>query len=228
MILRVYAIWGRSKTILCILLFIYVLTGITAIVLVGIYDNHNIYLLVTIVQVLDFSLCSISFGNVLPSVYLIAPQLVLNAGLMFLVVFQSLKQSFEVYKATKQWQSNRYMQQLLRDGILYFVMNVVNDVVGLVRDPTYNASFFLDPFVFISFSTLVPRFIIGIRELYDRDIRGHFDIDTGFGCCRSRMLVRIQPCLRWYSWTETRVPRWRAARMTRAISKWVIEWTGQV
>ncbi|KAF8452878.1 hypothetical protein L210DRAFT_2061691 [Boletus edulis BED1] len=74
MILRVYAIWGRSKTILCILLFIYVLTGITAIVLVGIYDNPNIYLLVTIVQVLDFSLCSISFGNVLPSVYLVAPQ----------------------------------------------------------------------------------------------------------------------------------------------------------
>ena len=35
-----------------------------------------------------------------------------------------MKESVEMYEATKQWQPNRYMQQFVRDGIIYFLMYV--------------------------------------------------------------------------------------------------------
>lgn len=32
----------------------------------------------------------------------------------------------------------------------------------------------------------MPRFILSVRELYDRDLRGHFQgVDTGFGVSQS-------------------------------------------
>ena len=82
--------------------------------------------LVTIVQVLDYSFCNASFVNVPPMLYMYpaTPRFVLSATLMILAVFQTLKQSVEMYKATKQWQPNGYMQQLGRDGILYFLAYV--------------------------------------------------------------------------------------------------------
>lgn len=43
MILRVYTVWGRSRTILGILLFIYVPQIIIAFVFTGIYNNPDTY-----------------------------------------------------------------------------------------------------------------------------------------------------------------------------------------
>ncbi|KAF8119663.1 hypothetical protein EV363DRAFT_1196355 [Boletus edulis] len=40
---------------------------------------------------------------------------------------------------------------------------------------------FLEVSVSVVFYTVIPRFVISIRELYDRDIRGRFHVDTGFG-----------------------------------------------
>ncbi|KAF8122322.1 hypothetical protein EV363DRAFT_1182828, partial [Boletus edulis] len=54
----------------------------------------------------------------------------------------------------------------------------VCDEIGV---PQNNASLFLPSFGYIVFYTLIPRFTIGIRELYERDIRGRLHIDTGFG-----------------------------------------------
>ena len=45
MILRVYAMWSRSKWILSILLFIYVPQVIVSFILAGIYYNPNTYFL---------------------------------------------------------------------------------------------------------------------------------------------------------------------------------------
>jgi hypothetical protein len=44
--------------------------------------------------------------------------------LLILAVISSLKESVVTYKATKQWQPNRYMQQFVKDGILYFLAYV--------------------------------------------------------------------------------------------------------
>jgi len=61
MILRVYAMWNRSRRILYVLLFIYVSQVIVPFVLIGIYINPNTYLSVTLVQVtIDVAFCNIS------------------------------------------------------------------------------------------------------------------------------------------------------------------------
>lgn len=44
MILRVYAMWNQSKTILAALLFLYVVEVIADFVIAGVYDNPNTYL----------------------------------------------------------------------------------------------------------------------------------------------------------------------------------------
>ncbi|KAF8440000.1 hypothetical protein L210DRAFT_3541406 [Boletus edulis BED1] len=186
MILRVYAMWNRSRTILSILLLLLVMQTIVAVVLDGIYDNPNTHISVTIGQVSDFSFCNISGMNTPATlqVYQTAPRLVISAALVILAVSQTLKQSFEMYKVTKQWQPNRYMQKLVGDGILYFIMNIIFqvDLLALFTTPTDSTvRDFLDVFLHIIFYTLIPRFIISIRELHDHAIPGRFHIDTGFG-----------------------------------------------
>ncbi|KAF8428910.1 hypothetical protein L210DRAFT_81248 [Boletus edulis BED1] len=46
-----------------------------------------------------------------------------------------------------------------------------------------------------------------------------FILKPGSARCRGRIPVWTRPCLRWHSWTETRIQRWRVARITRTISK---------
>ncbi|KAF8126694.1 hypothetical protein EV363DRAFT_1267891 [Boletus edulis] len=183
MILRVYAMWGRSRTILYILLLIFVPQIITTFVFDGIYGA---YFSATVVQIYDFSFCNASYVNAprFHGLSVAAPRLVLGGTLLMLALFQTLKQSIDLFKATKQWQPNRYMQKLAKDGIFYFVVNMlyqINDVLNTVGSPTNTAALLLDTFVYITFYTLIPRFIISIRELYDQDVRGRFHIDTGFG-----------------------------------------------
>ena len=48
------------------------------------------------------------------------PRFVLSAVLFVLALTQTLKQSVAMYKATKQWQPNRYMMLLVQHGIIYF------------------------------------------------------------------------------------------------------------
>ena len=39
----------------------------------------------------------------------------------------------------------------------------------------------LQLFAVITITPLVPRFIISVRQIYDRDVRGRLHVDTGFG-----------------------------------------------
>jgi len=186
MILRVYAMWNRSRTILFILLFIYVPQTIVAVGLDGVYNNTSTHVLVTLAKVSNFSFCNPSFINTpaIIEVYRVAPRLVLSVTLVILAVSQTLKQSFEMYRVTKQWQPNQYMQKLVGDGILYFIVEVVCQIYHVVipvEAPINDVAVFLGTFLYIAFYNLIPQFVIGIRELYDRDIRGRFHIDTGFG-----------------------------------------------
>lgn len=129
-----------------------------------------------------------------------------------LAVIQTIRQSVAMYKATKQWRPNQYMQQLTADGILYFFVYVyrlsfyhvrvpgqkltswiffptrnafLNVVIILQNVPneTSTVIFFLFMVSFITIIPMTPRFIISVRELYDRDTRGQRrqGIDTGFG-----------------------------------------------
>ncbi|KAF8122270.1 hypothetical protein EV363DRAFT_1182843 [Boletus edulis] len=130
MILRVYAMCNRSRTVRFVLLSIYVIQTITTVTFYGIYHSPNSpFFPARVIQVLDFSFCSgsVSFSNTslqLFGVYFVVPRLALSAILTILAVFQTLKQSFEMYKATRQWRPNRYMQKLVKEGILYFIVYV--------------------------------------------------------------------------------------------------------
>ena len=84
---------------------------------------------VTTIQVLDFfSVCTVDIpaekSALLLSTHLYALILrfVLSAMLLILAVTQSLRQLLRMYKATKQWHLNQYMQRLTADGILYFIV----------------------------------------------------------------------------------------------------------
>ena len=60
----------------------------------------------------------------------------------------------------------------------------ISDLVegSLGATGTYTWVFFLAMFAIVTICPMMPRFIINVRELYDRDIRhGWQGVDTGFG-----------------------------------------------
>ena len=183
---------------------------------------------VTILQIDNYSVCAFSLGGTSSTLDLYGRILliVLGATLLVLTVFQTVKQSVAMYKATKKWQPNRYMQQLVRDGALYFIVYVFPPLSHFHSSPsgspvdlvleysqtnkltiqmfsldTFRAMFFnitsmvqiqptgnnglalfLSLLAYITMCPIMPRFIISVRELYDRDLRGRVEgIDTGFG-----------------------------------------------
>jgi len=189
MILRVYARWNRSKRILYILLFFYVAQIIVSFVGEGININPNTYLSVTAVEVIGISFCKISLSDT-PSLDVMwsisALRSVLGAMLLILAVISTLKQSIAWYKATKQWQPNHYMQLLVKDGVLYFLANMIFIITttSLQGHVTGNSTsqFVLVVLDYTALGPIMPRFIINVRELYDQDARGRGQgIDTGFG-----------------------------------------------
>jgi len=81
---------------------------------------------VRVTQVLDFSVCSAEFINIPSQIHLsiTIPQVTLGVTLLILALIPTLKQLAEVYRATKQWQPNKYIQLLMREGFLYFLVYV--------------------------------------------------------------------------------------------------------
>ena len=93
---------------------------------------------------IDFSYCDYSYSDD-PSHLLLgitALQIVLSVMLLILAVISVVKQSVLLYKATKQWQPNCYMQQFVKDGILYFLVYVANfpflSNVPFILPPSYS------------------------------------------------------------------------------------------
>lgn len=81
---------------------------------------------VTIVRLVNFSFCAISTSKIVAKldIYGRIPPLVLCTTLLVLATIQTLKEAVMMYKATKHWQPNQYMQHLVRDGVLYFLVYV--------------------------------------------------------------------------------------------------------
>ena len=81
---------------------------------------------VTVVQVIDFSFCSSTLSNASSNLLLgvVALRLVLSVMLLVLAAISTLRESVMMYKATKQWQPNHYMQLFMKDGIVYFLVYV--------------------------------------------------------------------------------------------------------
>ena len=117
MIMRVYAMWNRSKRILYLLLLIYVPQVIVSVVFAGLYNTTtylsgmsrtlmcccdltqvSIHILrpfhpVTVVRIMHFSFCNPSWSNTLFAIDMFdeIPRFALSAILLILAVTQTLK-----------------------------------------------------------------------------------------------------------------------------------------
>ncbi|KAN0092674.1 hypothetical protein V8E55_003458 [Tylopilus felleus] len=102
-----------------------------------------------------------------------------------LAVVQFVRQSLQMHRATKQWKPNRYMSLLVGHDILYFFVVSLLGLLNLFGElPLLGGWLFLWVFILNApVYTLIPRFILNIREVYARDIQGTRGegIDTRFG-----------------------------------------------
>ncbi|KAF8452747.1 hypothetical protein L210DRAFT_3755748 [Boletus edulis BED1] len=190
MILRLHAMYRRSKIVLGVLLFFYVPTIILLAVATGYYENPNTYMLVTISQVFDTSYCNVTWTSLSKlNSYVFIPRFIL-AGLMFILTLaRFFLESYRSSKATKQWLSSRYINLLVRENVLYFLAHLLYsidaDVITAQLNPLSLQAMMMDLVSYILLFTLCPRFIMSVRELYASDTRLKWEresgVDTGFG-----------------------------------------------
>ncbi|KAG8212818.1 hypothetical protein J3R82DRAFT_11111, partial [Butyriboletus roseoflavus] len=80
---------------------------------------------VTTTQLLDLSFCTIQLYSLTwDKVSEITP-LVPAVVMCMLVIIQFTRESLEMYKVTKQWRLNQFMNMLVMEGVLYFFMYVL-------------------------------------------------------------------------------------------------------
>lgn len=150
MILRVWAMYNRSKLVLYPLLVLFVLEIISLIVVSG-YNSilknlAGMQMLMNVwyttdqlsftcpladhriaanIQVDGISIC-ITDPDASPiwSQISICLQMVHGAAVCTLAIIQCVRQSSQMYRATTRWQLNRYMGLFAQQGILYFISYV--------------------------------------------------------------------------------------------------------
>lgn len=101
--------------------------------------------LVAVVQVLNHRYCNYTPRTTLSPTYRALPRFILGAMLLILTAIPALKQSVDMYKLTRCWQTNWIMKLLLREGAVYLVVYV--SFVSLCHFCTYDYRL---PFVFPS------------------------------------------------------------------------------
>ncbi|KAF8126824.1 hypothetical protein EV363DRAFT_1224222 [Boletus edulis] len=181
MVFRMYALYGQSKGILTLLLFLY--AGEVAVSMAGgiIYSKPGA-LLVFIPPAPDPSVCIVQYPSWNWGRYSAVPLVVLQGVMCLLAIFGFSRQALQLYKGTRRWQFNKYINLLVHQGILYFIINFLRAVVtqglfslaisqtaGLILTTTAQTLIF----------TLNSRFILSIRELYAQSSYSQ-GIDTGF------------------------------------------------
>ena len=171
---------------------------------------HATLLLVYISQLLDITVCNVVYGAPAWSSACTINQFILGTAMCTLVTVKFVKDSLQMYQATRKWQLNRYMNHLVRDGLLYFLVYVpqfgslfyqhseltrqhtmtstllysiikVLDILGSI--PEGWISHFSVVIANVPLFNLTPRFVMNIRELHALDMQGRCngDIDTDFG-----------------------------------------------
>ena len=143
MILRVYAMYNKSKIVLGLLLVFYVAFLIIYPLSSAIYNNPSTDLTsthfdcsfgrndphlsaaVTITQVLDMSFCNPEY-NITSQIgkYKYIPRRGLSVLLVAFALVRFCMDSYQSYKQTKQWEVNRYINLLVREGVFYFIVCV--------------------------------------------------------------------------------------------------------
>ncbi|KAF8442324.1 hypothetical protein L210DRAFT_3536329 [Boletus edulis BED1] len=169
MILRIWAVYNRSRVIISSLLALYfvVIIGTILDVIVNSIPKN---LPAGVIQILDISFCTLA--STVPTWTNVAVILQITQGgtLCLLGIVQVVRQSLQMYRATKAWQINRYMALLVKQGMLsffaIFLFNLINvlDISG--KAPTGEwEELLLTALKYVPIYTLTPRFILSIREM---------------------------------------------------------------
>ena len=145
MILRVWALYNRSRFILAILLILFTMEIIPYLIFCVIFSIQHQpigmwnmafyrarYLLglllsqspAAIAQVFGFSICSIQQGSSVWPETIGAVQIALGTLMSLLVAIQFIIQSVQMYNATRQFQLSQYFNILAREGMIYFIAYV--------------------------------------------------------------------------------------------------------
>ncbi|KAF9232814.1 hypothetical protein BU15DRAFT_67131 [Melanogaster broomeanus] len=107
MILRVYAMYNRSRMVLNILFVTYIPT-IVLLVYGTVEQNPKTNLSVTDPEVLDVSFCAVDYIDASSLVtYIFIPRFILGGFLCILALAQFVRQSLEMHRAIQRWRSNR-------------------------------------------------------------------------------------------------------------------------
>ncbi|KAF8547628.1 hypothetical protein OG21DRAFT_1517176, partial [Imleria badia] len=189
MILHLWAMYNQLKLILRIFLSLFALELISSLFGAAIYSNPRIIPVDTI-QILDFSLCI--WQNHLPSASTVVSilQITYDTAMCIFAIAQFVRQSLQMYRVTKQWKLNHYMDFLVKQSILYFVYFFLFYLISILNNfeisPTVRWQL-LVILQYVPIYILTPRFIMSIREVYVRDAQGRHreGIDTGFGLSSS-------------------------------------------
>ncbi|KAF9232295.1 hypothetical protein BU15DRAFT_81386 [Melanogaster broomeanus] len=183
LMLRVYAMYNRSRIVLGILLFVYIPTKISSLVLLGIINNPKIHLSIADVEVVNMELCTWSYNGgteLIISLHVLST--VVNGVLCSFAVVQWIRYSLEMHKVLGKWQSNRYMKLLVQESILYFVMILLLNIMTLIQTlATLSATVQLALDALSSFPPYIvgPHLILSVREFHSRILGEH--VDSGFG-----------------------------------------------
>jgi len=174
MILRLWAMYNRSKIILGIVLTSYLGEIVVSTIASIIYSMPYRNIIVTV--------------NSLKAADLF--QLV-HAGVMCaLLMIQFTIRSVEMYRATKQWRLGRFVNLLVVEGIAYFfamlawTLLVTLNTFGNLSAVGPKQLVPLSLLEYVPISTLTPRLVLNIREMYARStihVGREHGIDTGFG-----------------------------------------------
>ncbi|KAF8549537.1 hypothetical protein OG21DRAFT_1488441 [Imleria badia] len=187
MILRIWAMYNRSTLILSVLLTFFSLEMISTVLATAVYSAPRNQLVATI-QILNFSYCVGQPTSLIWTKVANILQMTHGAVVCTLAIFQFVRQLLRMYHATKQWQLNRYMSLLVKQGLLYFLavflLNLINVLAASGKLPAGGWQLLVVlTLEFVPMYTLSPRFILSTRELYARDVQGRCvgGIDSGFG-----------------------------------------------
>ncbi|KAF8558544.1 hypothetical protein OG21DRAFT_1519662 [Imleria badia] len=182
MIFRVYALYGRSRIILGVLLFIYIGELVTNVIASGIYSTPG-SAIIMLPSAPDPSVCIVQYPSWDWGRYSAVPVVVLQGVMCLLAIYQCLRQSLHLHNTTRRWHLNKYVKLVVQQGFLYFVMNFLHAMItqglfsiSIGQTPGLVLSSTLDLLMF----ALNPRFILSIRELYAHTVHGE-GIDVGFG-----------------------------------------------
>jgi len=187
MILHVWAMHNRSKIVISALLASYTVTIVLSIIACIVTSSPKSWT-VTVIPVLDVSFCELEMVSSDWSKVSSITQLIHVTALCALVVIQFAKQSIQMYRAIKQWRLGPFVNLLVVEGVVYFFVMLSWNLMNVLELYPWGKVLKVGPqsvvptiLHVVPLSTLIPRFVLNMRELYARSVRGGHTIDTGFG-----------------------------------------------